>query len=580
MGKIIHTFNNGEYDIFFSTEDDFVKELFKYCLYDNDIELLKNILSRTNSDNLFKLILLESIPDREILDLFRNTTDIVWEIIISEMYLTDRCSVQCMDYICGRNKINLLEKMLNRGYKMNSWTIGIAIQRGFIDIIRHAILHNYNIQQIFNEYDFVNNKLINTDIAIIKLLVEHHIDISEKINDIFLRATELGNIDLVTYCVENNYGCDVNDALQYACFGAYSDIVIYLLEHGADITALNIKNVKAGNIKIFKILIDYGFCIPVEDMCLVFVTCFIYANDVTDILFLLEYGANPECIFHCTMTRYENIIDMVGRPEMYHWVNCYLEFIVSMGYISHIKYLSELNYEKILLELDRLFIVACANGKSDMVIYLLKLGANINTENNMAVNVACYFGHMDILKFLLEKIDLLDITENLLMVTIQGYSSLVYEVNEENTYAPYRKLRGKNNILRNDLYHFGNFHVSIFELLCSKNIVLTNFDIYEILKIFPLVFYSKNFLRYIISMGFDINTMFETMFGGTIYGSVTLELTSILELCVNFNNIHLVKYLLDNGADITINNNGPMQVANYIGGREEIKKLLLEYGAI
>lgn len=577
MEKIIYTFNNGEHDIFFDTEDDFVKELFKYCLHDNDIELLKNIISRINIDNLFKLISLESITWSEMLDLFRNTNDIVWEIIISEIYLTDICSERCMYYICACNKINLLEKISNRGYKMNSLIISVAIQRGFIDIIRHAILHNYNMQQIFNEYDFINNKLIDTDIAIIKLLVENGIDISEKINYIFLRATELGKLDIVMYCIENNYGCDINIALQYSCVNPYIDIVIYLLEHGADVTTLDTKYISCRNIKLLKFLTDHGLCFPIERINLLFAMFFIYTTDVIDCLFLIEYGADPEYLFNCEVTEYGNIDKIASDAKTYRYVNCYLEFIVSMGYMSHITYLAELNYEKILPELDRLFIVACANGKMDMVIYLLKLGANINTENNMAITIACYFGHMDILKFLLENIDLLDIAENLLMTTVQGYCSLVYEVNEENTYAPYRKLRGKNNILRNDLYHFGNFHVSIFELLCSKNIILTNSDIYEILKILPQIFFSKNFLRYIMSIGFDINTMFETMFGGI--GSVTIELTSILELCVNFNKICLVKYLLDNGADITINNNGPMQVANYIGGREEIKNLLFTYGA-
>lgn len=80
-------------------------------------------------------------------------------------------------------------------------------------------------------------------------------------------------------------------------------------------------------------------------------------------------------------------------------------------------------------------------------------------------------------------------------------------------------------------------------------------------------------------MGFDINTTFEVIFKDIKSESYSSGPSSILESCVNFNKIHLVKYLLENGADITINNNRPMCVANYIGDREEIKKVLFTYGA-
>lgn len=506
LENIIRLFDNAEYDQIIeniTSFDEVVGKLFMYCLYENDIELLKNIIFRTNGADLFELIGSGSTTWHSITDLFINTNEDTWEIILSEMRISNLHMTVCVDILRCIDKIPILEKFLTRGHKMTLLHIEHAIRSNDTDLIRHALIYNYDVQNIFNEHNFIQY-MTPINIDMVKLLVEYGIDISTKIDYIFIYASLYGELDLVKYCVENNYACEINLALTYACMKGHFDLVTYLLSIGADVHTVHITHIYSDDIKIFKILIEHGYHIPIEYINIIFYRCFISAkNTIVDILFLIGYGANPEWIFDCNTNNYDNIHKIVGHPEKYEAVNSLTEFIVSMGYISHIKYLSEVNYDKLLLELDRLFIVACANGQMEMATYLLELGANINAENNMAINVACYFGHINMVEFLLDKIDPLDITENLFMTVIFGYISLAREINETNVFAPYRKLRGNNNILRNDLYHIGESYTDIFKLLCCKNINLI--EIPEILDILPECFYSKEFFSYVVSTGFNID---------------------------------------------------------------------------
>lgn len=546
-------------------------ELFLYCIYENNIELLKNIILKTGTTDLFSPFPSDWIFEY---DFANNTNEIIWEIILEEMHLIDRTIEMCLDFFMRHNKINLLEKFLSRGHKMNQSHISDAINFNYCNIIQYVLSADYDMQQIFNECDL---KIIRIHLSMVKILVEYHIDISAKIDDILICGVKSDELELVIYCVENNYNCDINSALEYACQCGYLDIITYLLRMGADVGTIDAININCNSIKLFKILVDYGFCIPIEWTNFIFAQCFTnISNDITDLLFLIEYGANPEFVFMWEMNNYDNMEMIVNNPRHYHRVNSHLEFIVSMGYISRIRYLLDINHDKLLLEVDRLFIVACANGQMDMVIYLLELGADINAELYMALNVACYFGHIDIVKFLLEKINLADITENLLMVVIHGWMSIIYEINEKNTCAPYRKLRGLNNILRNDVYNYGIHHKDIFELLISKNINLINLDILEILEMMPAYFFKLKFVSYIISIGFDVNTVFKR-------DVLDFKHATILELSVYVYDIVLVKYLLvkyilDNGANVTTNNDRLTKIVEHTP--IEIKNLLSTYGNI
>lgn len=207
--------------------------------------------------------------------------------------------------------------------------------------------------------------------------------------------------------------------------------------------------------------------------------------------------------------------------KKYDLLNSKLEYIVSMGKISHIKYLVDMCFDKLQPELNRLLVIGCANGQIDMVNYLLDLGADIHTENNLAFISACFFGHLHIIQLLLDKgviISTIDIDLFILIV----YGSI--PIKKQLGY----KILMIGNIFRNDLFNIGTSHLDIFKLLMSHDIPILNLDIFSIL---PKTYYNNDIFTYILSHCTDTN------------------LDKILEQNVDLKNIPIVKFLLDHGAD-------------------------------
>ena len=566
----------------YSSDDQLINVLFGYCINENDTELLKKIISKTNSTDLFAPN--QNIPLVKVVVTKNN--EFICNIILAEMQLTNLTIGLFFSSICGFQKINLLEKFLSAGHKIDTLYISLAILNNSTDIIRWMLEHGYDIQEAFNKCSFDQNiDDVHPDIhQMLKLLSEYHIDMTAQINQILIYAIESNNLDLVMYCVENN--CDINLALRNSCRCMCLDIIIYLLQVGADINTVTFVDIRCKNIKIIKLLIDHGLNISGNIIKWIFVECFIYADDIADILFLIDCGADSNIIFDREEAMVKNPNYRYGvsilDPTMYFGLNSYLEFVVSMGYISHIKFLAETNFDKLRPELDRLFIMAGANSQLDMATYLLDLGANVHAENDLAFIVACYFGHLDMVQFLLSRIDINNITENLFMITLNGYKEKHFDYQ----YSTYGKLINGNTFFRNDIYHWGNQSVNIFKLLSQHNAIITDHTILETLS---HKFYSREFVACLISNKFDINTTFcidcfnsriliFAITDDSLYTKLRKEPVSILELSVYFGKTDVVQLLLDNGANVSINNNGPITIANLMD-HAEIKKLLLEYGA-
>lgn len=550
LEHVIYLFDNDEYDQLVNlipplgtafnpvtNYDKIIIKLFLYCINESDLPLLKKIIPKSNGINLFGIV------NRYPCDIVMETDPLVWELILIGSHPTDEIIKSFFYFVLIYNKINLLEKIPSTEYQMDLEHIEYALDCNNIDIIRYVLLNNYDMQSILDKYAF--NSYSKIDISMIKLLVEYDIDIETQINNILLFAIDVGKMDLVVYCIENNYNCDINTALKASCKYAQLDYVIYFLHLGADINVIEIGNIRYDNIKLIKLLVDHGWNIPTEYINGMYCNSFIHTTDIIDIKFLIELGADPEDIFTWENTLVRNpsylfIYELVNQPKFYHNLNSYLEFVVSMNYISHIIYLTELNFDKLLPELDRLFIIGCANGCLDMVTYLLKLGANLNTENNLALIVACYFGHLNIVEFLLDKINLNDIIENLLMVIVEDYIDDRSLDNKESKFSMYRKIIKNSTIFRNDIYNYGNDHVEIFKLLCGRNIALHD---YEILKILPERFYSIEFISCLISNGFDINYKFKlNILKSLIQIS---ETATVLGICIILNKFDIVKYLVE-----------------------------------
>jgi ankyrin repeat protein len=131
----------------------------------------------------------------------------------------------------------------------------------------------------------------------------------------------------------------------------------------------------------------------------------------------------------------------------------------------------------------------------------------------------------------------------------------------------YTKLVADGNIYRNDIYHHGKQNDEIIKMLIENNVVAPDYTIFEML---PVELYSTSLFAYLISSGIDINITFADSF--------TTRMMSVLELSIMSNNVTMVKFLLENKADVQINNDSPLSLA--INAHHiEITNLLIEYGA-
>lgn len=594
--------------------DQVVIELFKYAIVHNDAELIRKLISKTNGIDLFifgSFSLKGSIP--LILEHnMSNMSDLIYDIILADMHLTDSISEIFLDFICKSNNVTLLKKFISAGYKLAKDNILGAINNNAIDVIKDIIAYDYDVQQIFNEVDI---KIMKMSVEILLTLVTCNIDIKSQINNILAYAVESNKLDLVTYCVENNTDCDLNTALKYSCGYMHSDIMVYLLESGADINVITFNDIYCTNSEIMKLLIKYGLQITVAELNYIFTECFVYEEDIANNTFLIDLGADPNWIFERELRtqqnpNYEFASVCSYNSKYYHGLNSYLELFVSMGRIAHINFLAEIDPERIRLESNRLFIISCANGSIKMMEYFLNLGADIHYENNLALITACYFGHLSVVEYLLHHIDLNNIIENLLSITL--YGNVERNNHQNRRYNIYNTLVN-THIFRNDLYNYGNDVDNIFELLVRHNVKIPSYDFLDIL---PKQHYTKEFVSLLLLHGYDINSTFnmDCYRSGIILNVHAVNVT-MLEVCIRLGKTDIVKLLLDSGADlsitisstnfdnvlnnrITCNTTNILQFVDSITSKEnlstnnslldlaeqlhnvEIKNLLLEYGAI
>lgn len=125
--KILDMFPKPEDDIFVtllrqmnktairSSFDQVVIELFKYAIVHNDAELIRKLISKTAGTDLFifgSFSLKGSIP-LILQHNMSNMSDLIYDIILADMHLTDCISEIFLDFICKSNNVTLLKKFIS-----------------------------------------------------------------------------------------------------------------------------------------------------------------------------------------------------------------------------------------------------------------------------------------------------------------------------------------------------------------------------------------------------------------------------------------------------------------------------------
>ena len=557
--------------------DEVTYEFLSLCIKENDVEFLKKIILKNNCTDLFNLR-----QNRGLIEtIVTNNKEEICRVILDDMTLDNITIVSFFTMMVQYQTINLITIFSEYGHKLEVDYITTAIRLNYTDVVKYAILNNFDVQEAFNNCKFFQgeyttsspNKLFmldgkhsDIDVLMLKLLESYNINILDKMEEISAYAAESNKLDLITYCVEN-HKCDVNIALRISCFFGNIDIMVYLLQNEANINVICESDIRCTNIDMIKFLTERNYVIPTRVLNSAFMVSFLHTDDLTNVKWLLDLGAEPLAIFsresHMGLNpdRYRNL--QVEFNKKYETLNSHLEYMVSMGKKSHIKYLADTYFDKLSPELDRLFIIACCNGQIDMMEYLLDIGADINFTNNLALKSACYFGQLDVVKLLLYRGLDLNSSENLFLFVANGFPSNMFRMES----VMYTKLIANGDIFRNDIYRHGKQNAEIIKFLMENDVRAPDCTIFEVL---PVELYSTELLAYLISSGIDINTTFKD-------GSMN-RITSVLESSIQTGNLEIVKSLLENKADVKINDNGPIKRAKNTHDAEIIN-LLVEYGA-
>jgi ankyrin repeat protein len=542
-------------------------KLFAYCLHYNDIDFMKEIIIKTNGYDLLKRIIYYGVLWVSIKYDYEELTI----LIVNSIKLHKNVIYEYFELFIRYNKPNLFKLFLEKGFTVPKDILDTIISLFCTDIVELLIAYDYkdNIQRLIDNHkgNYAHDKG-SQSVKMFKLLYKNGINFSHKINDILIYASEQGVVDLIEYCIAMDTNCDINDAFKASCQNNNIGAMICLLQFGADLNILEDEDLMSSTLDIIKLLIQHDYKLSYDVMLDILSRAFIYGDNVSDIEYLIANGSDINYIFERERMLNEKYRVFSYHEDEYSDLNSHLEFIVGRNKMSYVKFLADKYFNQLSPELNRLYVISSANGQLEMMQYLLALGAEIFAFDNMAFIVACYFGHLNCVEFLLSQgIHVENININLFSVIVLGHTEI------SSTAIMYNEIVKDHTIFKDDLYNYGYKHYDILKLLIKHNIPIPLNNIFTM--------NSKNMIDddivlYLIDNGFDLNKK-------TLVANVNSILTcnnyiTLLELAVANNKISIVKILLKYGADVNINNNNPIIMA-ISNGMEDITRLLLEYGA-
>lgn len=486
---------------------------------------------KNNNMKIIEMIVDENDDDLPIvmedIDITKMSQNIL-NYILQHIKLTDNC-IHSLFY---KNRINIecLEILLSRGIKINGSFFAYIIKNNNIDAIKYLIAENYDIQHLYDEnvhlyYDYDHYYGIN--IAMIKFLYLN-INMMKCVQKIFRAVINMNNLEAVEFLVDSSTELDLDCGFNKACESNNINIMKYLLKKGIDINRLIYR--RNFTIDTVKFLIENGY--NQDNINWEVRKSFCNESDLQNVKYLLKNGGNIDQIFenHYISGKYTHDFK---TGDQYHYLICPIEHIIATDKKIHLEFLMDNYFDLLQLELNRLFVIACCNGRLEIAKLLLKIGAEI-TEKSMIF--ACFFGHKIMVEFLLENgLQFHDVKSvNLFTILFNNELSLI----NTSAYANMIVTFDKDNMLRNDIYcNNGHKHPDIIRLLIKYNVNIGDYDYNNDVHDGLL---EVDILEYFFPTIRNLNEKIG-------------KRETLLELCIMFNKYDSVKFLLENGAKPEIN---------------------------
>jgi ankyrin repeat protein len=538
-------------------------ELTKYCVLNSDIEFLLVIVKKNESysDYLSYIPLIIFLKDdyEQIYKIVDYLKDILPDTNYEEFI--DDILYEIIDH---EDAIKYLDMIVSMGHKIDEDLIARIFEYNNITLAKYLIENNYDIPAALN-YNFETTMYLCFDIPMLKLIMEYNIDISGVLETVFYNSIYRKNLDVLIMIVENYPQCNINGGFIQACCHNNIDAMKYLLKVGASINSLTDNVLYNASIDTINFLIQIGYYPGKTVLNNKLLKPISICAPIDNLLFFINHGADPQHIFNIDTiyNGYKGTVGKVGTMQInsyYLNIPSPLEYIVSVGNMEYIKYFTENHYNLCEPELNRLFVIACANGRCDIAKYLLGFDNGTMLSNIKCLIMACFCGHMDIVLLLLQwgqRFE--DIEMELFTVVKDGYFNICGD-------ETYLTIIDNDPTFRNDVYAYGNDHLEILKLLIKHYIPIPNFTHFDLNN---TIFFDIDIIKYFIERGMDINIKYKYYIGFEEKECNLLE-TSILR-----HNINITEYLLKSEFGLEVTNLDVFEGHNH---PDEYKKLLTFYG--
>lgn len=521
------------------------KALLLYAMKHDDLNILNMLLKY----DMF-------VKKQELLHIiFRHNNKKFFEIIFDNvLWINISIRELVFHIIINKYDVYFLDMLNKTNYKIDDLDIARIIISNNIDAIKYCMANDYNIQWTCDMYCA---SFISISDEMLKLLINYGINMTFSLNSIFKGRIVKNDIDMIIFLIHTYPEYNINDLLIICIDYNNVQILKHLLQCGADINAINNHSLDKLNINFetIKFIIQLGIELPQETLNQHMVKCFIMDVMMDNVLYLVGHGADINYMFKFEESRKMNIIISNDKAKIqdgdYKYVMSALEHMICMGKMDHLKYLINNCYDLMMIESDRLLIIAICNGQYDMAKCFLEMDSKVD---DMGLVCACFFGHLDMLKLLLSKdIDIHMVNDNfkygLYNVLAVGFGVKIYS----NKNVIYDELIKNNNIFRNDIFQFGNDYVDIFKILIGLNVCIRD---------------CKKFLDYGAFYEVDIINYYVSNGGNSDF---------VLAKCIIFGKLDIVKMLLGMIDKVTIND---FYIDEIIDGSKELKILFDEHGYV
>jgi ankyrin repeat protein len=460
------------------------ENLMSYCVVNDDMKILQMLISKN---------ILTCYPSLVRCYIIENNNEKMFKIIMDSVTFEEETINEFFrEIVNGKHNIYLLNILHEKGYKMRDNLLLNAIAFHNVEVVKYFIDNNYDVQTIFDSMETVS---IKYNVEIIKLL-HNHINILKFVDNIMIDSSVNGCLPIVMYLTESFPEVKLDSALMCACRANKIDVIKYLLEKGTDITMIDNKTIMNCNIEVLKLLINYNIHVDKTLLSPQLLTCFVNDTDFENVNYLLGQGADITLMFE--YDKNEKVYSLERKNSAiymcrYEYLNSPLEYIVSVGKMTHIKFLVDNHYDLFQPEINRLFIVACANGQCDTAKYLYALGAELNNES---LKAACFFGHYDIVLYVMSSGLELTNVDQLLGNCLFSYHSRC------RSSPTYDDLIKDGTIYKNDVYNYGKGCVDICKLLFKHGVKMSDDNF---IPLFLKEFFDVELFTYFVGQLPDIN---------------------------------------------------------------------------